>query len=143
MTRKTLERTADALLDLYESDPDRPTWSEHWLLKRIVRGRTRDSQLDPLRRRHLDDPLLRAELDGLVRSAMLSPSQQHLLRLKVAGCTFADIARSRGVTKQAVRNAFLRALKKIVSASHVYPYKGLSEVYRAETRRRPAKGWVW
>lgn len=143
MTRKTLERTADALLDLYENDPDRPTWSEHRLLKRIVCGKARDSQLDPLRRKHPDDPLLRAELDGLVGSAMLSPSQLHLLRSRIAGWAFADIARSRGVTKQAVRNAFLRAIKKIVSASHVYPYKGLSEVYRAETRHRPAKGWVW
>lgn len=81
------------------------------------------------------DVLLEIECREICALARLTRHQTEVLDLRLGGMTFEQIGRCRRHSKQAAQNIFLQAIKKFARALHVYPYAGLADVYRHETRR--------
>jgi hypothetical protein len=106
-----LSFVADALLALCERGSERPWYSEEGM--RVLS-------------RECHDVFCRA---GLTRR------QSVVLLQRLEGWTFEEIGRAVGGSKQGAQHVFVQAVKKIARAFRVYPFKGLSEVYRWETRR--------
>ncbi|AIE83620.1 hypothetical protein OP10G_0252 [Fimbriimonas ginsengisoli Gsoil 348] len=82
-----------------------------------------------------DSILIRRECFAIFRSAELTARQASVVAQRLDGLTFDEIGAARGHTKQGAHRIFCQALKKIGHARTVYPYTGLSEVYRGEIGR--------
>jgi DNA-directed RNA polymerase sigma subunit (sigma70/sigma32) len=132
--QSNLQFIADALLALCAED-DRPAYTENELERRGRHRMDHDiswtlAALDSAR-----DVLSQRECIAIVERAKLTDRQDRILRHRIAGRSFEHISRLFGTSKQNVQVAFVAALKKIRRACRVYPYSGLSEVYRWEVRR--------
>lgn len=86
------------------------------------------------------DWIFRKEWQFILKHAGLTDRQRDVCLQRLAGWTFVEIGRQGGHSKQGAQNIFFQALKKIRSAWRVYPYAGLSSIYRQEVARgaRPA-----
>ncbi|MFN3730190.1 MAG: hypothetical protein ACK4XJ_10795 [Fimbriimonadaceae bacterium] len=141
MNHEALSAAADALLSACERDRSAPFYTETGYRDKIRHARRRESQL--VRRLSLDprQSLVRQECVAIVGAAGLTPHQREVLTKRWEGATFEEIGLARGHSKQGAMNIYVQAMRKIARASDVYPYRGLSDVYRDEltrgTRARP------
>ena len=126
---------ADALLALCEKSPERPHYSEEGIRCKLKMAERREPLYGHLVRQRGEDPLLRGECLDVFESARLTARQYDVLLKRLEGWTFDEIGSANGHSKQGAQHIFVQALKKIARAFRVYPFKGLSEVYRWETRR--------
>ncbi len=135
MTREDYAFVADALLALCEKPADRPYFSEEGLRQKLKLSARRDVHFDPSHLMQADDPLLKLECQEVFAQARLTDRQALVLAKRLEGWTFEEIGQAEGHSKQNAQNIFIQALKKIVRSFRVYPFKGLSDVYRSEVRR--------
>lgn len=130
-----LSFVAEALLALCEHSFETPFYGEERLRQKRLLAEQRE-------RRHAEcvipvpaDVLLQRECEDVFRRASLTARQSDVFFRRLAGWTFEEIGSAFGNSKQAAQRVFVQALKKISRAFRVYPFKGLSEVYRWETHR--------
>lgn len=131
---------SDALLALCERSPDRPHYSEATFQKKLSVARRREAAMPLPASPGVTDGLFRKEWQFILKHAGLTERQRDVCLQRLAGWTFVEIGRQGGHSKQGAQNIFFQALKKIRSAWRVYPYAGLSSIYRQEVSRgaRPA-----
>jgi hypothetical protein len=130
-----LSFVADALLALCERGSERPWYSEEGMRVKLKLAERREPQFGHLVRQTDGDPLLSRECHDVFCRAGLTRRQSVVLLQRLEGWTFEEIGRAVGGSKQGAQHVFVQAVKKIARACRVYPFKGLSEVYRWETRR--------
>ena len=135
MSPNDLSFVADALLALCEKPQTRPFYSEEGMRIKLKRADWRDPLYGHLLQQKGADPLLQNECDEVFRSARLTARQTEVLMRRLEGWTFEEIGQEAGHSRQGAQHIFVQALKKIARAFRVYPWKGLAEVYRWETRR--------
>lgn len=135
MLTEDLSFVAEALIALCEKDSRRPIYSEDRLIGKLKLAERREPQYGHLVVQRDDDPLLRSECAAIFSSARLTDRQADVFVKRIEGWTFEEIGRAAGHSKQAAQHIFVQALKKIGRAYRVYAFRGLSEVYRWETRR--------
>ena len=127
---------ADTLLALCERSQDAPFYGEEYFERKERKAEQRGEVLYlnfALLRR--DDELFQRECDAIFELAKLTPKQATVVRQRLAGSSFDSIGSGSGTTKQSSQRIFMQGIKKLARSLHVYPYRGLSEVYRRETRR--------
>ena len=135
MNREDYSFIAEALLALCEKDRKAPFVSERRLEQKLRKGEETDEVALQLARKRPDDTLLENECQEIVNMAKLTQRQTRVFRLRLQGHTFDEIGKGAGHSKQGAQSIFIQALKKIVRAFRVYPYSGLSDVYRWEVHR--------
>lgn len=135
MKRQDLGFVADALLTLCERDRDAPHYTERSFESKLLVARRREPRLAHLAMGRSAHPLLCSEVEAIIAEANLTDRQKTVCRLRMQGRTFEEIGRLGGHTKQGAQSIFSQAIKKLVRAQDVYPFRGLSEVYRDEVRR--------
>lgn len=135
MSNEQLAFVAEALLALCDRCPDRPFYSEEAMRGKLKRAHIREPLYAHLIVGRKDDPLLREECADVIAMARLTRRQSEVLAMRLEGYTFEEIGRSGGHSKQGAQNIFVQGIKKLARAFRVYPYRGLSEVYRIEVRR--------
>ncbi len=81
------------------------------------------------------DALWADECAEIFSQADLTRNQAEVLEMRLLGLSFEQIGKVRRSSRQAAMGVFLQALKKIGRVMRVYPYVGLSDVYRKEIRR--------
>lgn len=135
MTRDDLAFVADALLALCDRSEERPFYSEDVLRAKMQLAERREPLYGQMILPHGDDPLLRDECRVLIDDARLTERQLDVLHKRLEGWTFEEIGKAGGHSRQGAQNIFIQALKKLARSMRVYPLRGLSEVYRRETRR--------
>ena len=126
---------SEALIALVEKDRQRPCYSERAMDRRIEKANRREPVAATLSRDDGRDILLQSEIDAIFAVAKLTERQERVFRLRLNGLTFEEIGQGARHSKQGAQRIFIRALKKIACAYRVYPFVGLSEVYRRETQR--------
>lgn len=140
LSQDDLSFVADALIALCQAPPDRPCYSEPGFQIKLKQAKLREPLYGHLVQEQGEDPLLRLECREVFDMAKLTARQHDVLQRRLDGWTFEEIGRAGKHSKQAAQHIFVQALKKIARAFRVYEYKGLSEVYRQETRRGLRKG---
>jgi hypothetical protein len=135
MHQVDLAFVAEALLEMCATERKPLFYTEYRYKKKLRREQRREPVYEIILRQHGHDPLLESECRGVYGSAGLTARQLFVVEMRVAGHTFDEIGKALGNTKQATQHIFVLALKKIANAFHVYPYTGMSDVYRSETRR--------
>lgn len=135
MTNDTLGFVAEALLALCEKDRTSPHYSEDVLHQKLKLANKREPLFGSIASRLGNDVLLQSECKSVLESANLTTRQSEVIGLRLDGWTFEDIGRAGGCTKQGAQRVFVQALKKLTRTFEKYPFAGLSEVYREETRR--------
>ncbi|HEY0868591.1 MAG TPA: hypothetical protein VGE01_14500 [Fimbriimonas sp.] len=137
MTKEDLSFVADALLSLAEEDSSAPCHTEEKLLAKCRLDAIRMSDFAHILAAagHGEEYLVESECLEIYERAKLTRCQSEVFWLRVQGLRFEHIGRLRGHTKQGARQIFLQVLKKLARSRHVYPYNGLSDVYRNEVRR--------
>jgi hypothetical protein len=123
------------LLALCEKAPQRPYYSEEGLRVKLKRSERKDPLYGHLVHHRGEDPLLKSECAEVFSRARLTPRQKEVLLRRLEGWTFEEIGNASGHSRQGAQHIFIQSLKKIARSFHVYPFRGLSEVYRWETRR--------
>jgi len=126
---------SDAMLAHCRKDPIAPHYTEYGFEQKMDLARRREPRTPFPRRKSAFDYLMQREWLGLLRAARLTLRQFQVFLLRARGCTFEEIGRCYGHSKQAAQSIFRLAIKKIRRVSSVYPLKGLCEVYRLEVRR--------
>lgn len=139
MTREDLAFAADALLDLCAEDARAPYYKEEYLRVKMERESAREPLYEQLVPRTGASEILRRECAALISRAGLTERQMRILGLKLDGRTFGEIATRLGTSRQGAQQVFSQGIKKIARAWRVYPYAGLSDVYRREARRGLAR----
>lgn len=135
MTHDQAAFIADALLALCERTPERPFYTEESMRYKLKQAQRREPIYGHLIMGRRDDPMLRDECEDVFSLARLTDRQADVLWKRLDGWTFEEIGRAGGHTKQGAQSIFVQALKKLARAFRVYPYRGLSDVYRIEVRR--------
>ncbi|MFZ4507454.1 MAG: hypothetical protein ACOYON_07135 [Fimbriimonas sp.] len=135
MVKEQLSFVADAILALCERDPLAPAYSEATFEVKLKRARKRDPFWVQVGKGSPYDPLAESEVRGILAGAKLTPSQSDVLALRMEGFSLEEIGDKRGHSRQAALNILRQASKKIHRALDDYPYVGLAEVYRSESRR--------
>jgi hypothetical protein len=135
MTREDAAFIADALLALCDQDSERPFYCESTIRSKLKLAERREPLFAHWLSRTMDPPLLRDECRELILAAGLTERQLDVLGKRLEGWTFEEIGVAGGHSKQGAQHIFVQALKKLARAFRVYPFKGLSEVYRQEVRR--------
>ncbi|HMS54369.1 MAG TPA: sigma factor-like helix-turn-helix DNA-binding protein [Fimbriimonadaceae bacterium] len=139
MNELDLKFVADTLLSLCEAPPDAPFLHERKLVRRQAREEEGEVIYVNFASGRRYDELMRGECMAIFEQAKLTERQRDVVVMKLDGWTFQEIAESKRTTKQSVHTCFLHGIKKLRRALHVYPYTGLSEVYRAELKRGHSK----
>ena len=142
MTTEDLKFVADALLALCERAPQQPFYSDEGLRVKLKRAERKEALYGHLVHHRGEDPLLKSECADVFHRAKLTPKQSDVLLRRLEGWTFEEIGNVAGHSKQGAQHIFIQALKKIARSLHVYPFRGLSEVYRWETRRGSRRAGV-
>ncbi len=140
MTSEDIQFVADALLALCERDAQRPFYTEEQMRLRTLYTARKDPFHAHILQARGEDPLVLSECRGVVRHARLTRRQMEVLAKRMDGWSFGEIALRAGHSKQGARSIFLQALKKLARALHVYPFRGLSDVYWRETHRGVRSG---
>jgi hypothetical protein len=142
MTNEDLNFVAEALLAMCEKESRRPYYSEHNMLAKLKVAERREPLYGHLVVQRGEDPLLKSECADVFARAKLTQRQADVLMKRLEGWTFEEIGNAGGHSKQGAQNIFVQALKKIARSFRVYPFRGLSEVYRWETRRGSPRAGV-
>jgi hypothetical protein len=135
MTQQDLRFVADALIALCEKDAKRPFYGEASFNLKLKKADQREPLVGHLLQPDNDDDLWRDECKSVFDQAKLTQRQYEVLCQRLDGWSFEEIGRCGGHTRQGAQSIFVQALKKIRRAYHVYPFVGISEVYRSEIRR--------
>lgn len=135
MKRQELGFVADALLTLCERDRNAPHYTERAFETKLLDARRREPRLAHLAMGRGGHPLLCSEIEAIITDARLTDRQKTVFRLRMQGRTFEEIGKLGGHTKQGAQSVFCQAMKKLVRAQDVYPFRGLSDVYQDEVRR--------
>lgn len=135
MKKEDLAFIADALLALCERSPGAPFYTELGFHQKMKRDLPRERLVGPLLRGKPADSLFKSEYDEVFESAKLTQKQAEVLAKRLEGYTFEEIGSVKGSTKQSAQNLFVQAIKKLTRAFHVYPYRGLGDVYSSELAR--------
>jgi len=135
MDSEDLKFVAEALIALCQPDPDRPCYEDADLIRKERARLDRDALWRRLSRHRPSDPLLQRECQEILTEADLTDRQAIILQLRLDGVSFDEIGYRHGGSKQSVRSGFIHALKKLRRAILRYPYLGISDTYRQETRR--------
>lgn len=130
-----LSFVADALLALIGPDEAKPYNFDTIAKKPAYSKRRFDAFVQLAMSRRPGDELLENECEEIFERAMLTPRQAEVLDLRLLGLSFDQIGKCKGGTRQGAMASFLQAIKKIGRVMRVYPYTGLSDVYRYEVRR--------
>lgn len=117
-------------------DPERPHYSEYGMRLKLANARRRERKYRPPANEPGYKYLLGREWAEVLARARLTDAQRAVLELRRRGWTFVEIGRSRGHTKQSAQRIHSQALRHIDEARESYPYTGLAEAYRADTKRR-------
>jgi len=139
MPRDQLSMLADSLLATCERDRDSPFYSEECFRLKMLASRRRDPMNAHLAMSRPSDYLLERECEEAIQLAGLTGKQLSVLTARLDGFSFEEIGRACGHSRQGAFSVFCQALKKLTHAFYVYPYTGLSEVYREEVRGRPVR----
>ena len=134
MKNEDVGLVADTLLAACERDPSRPFYTESNFRTKLRRAQAKIPILQRLVG-GTQDELLRKEYRDVLANARLTDRQNQVLTMRLEGFSFEEIGLVRGHTKQGARNIFVQAIKKVWASFAVYPYTGLSDVYRHEVRR--------
>lgn len=140
MPRDELSLLADSLLASCERDKSSPFYTEECFRLKMLASRRRDPMNAHLAMCRPGDYLLEREVEEAIRLAGFTEKQLRVLTARLDGHSFEEIGRASGHTRQGAFSVFCQALKKLAHAFDVYPYAGLSEVYREQVRRRAARG---
>ena len=139
MHRDQLTMLADSLLATCERDRTSPFYSEECFRLKMLVSRRRDPINAHLAMSRPSDYLLERECEDVIKLAGLTRKQLSVIAARLDGFSFEEIGKACGHTRQGSFSIFCQALKKLTHAFYVYPYTGLSEVYRAEVRGRPLR----
>ncbi len=131
---------ADALLALVGEDSAAPFELDSVRNNQTTHGKPLDAFIQLAVAKNPGDELFEVECRQIFDRAKLTKNQAEVLDLRLVGLTFEQISRCKGNSRQASMTTFLTAIKKIGRVMRVYPYTGLSEVYRLEVRRGLKKG---
>lgn len=140
MTREDYAFVADALLTLCANDKKAPFYTEANYDLQLRKDRKNPPLHDRIVGLIGHDDIERQECRRILDRAALTRRQHDVFSRRIDGQAFESIGRAIGSTKQSAQSTFLAALKKISRAAHVYPYTGLSDVYRQEVRRGARSG---
>lgn len=143
MSNEQMSFVADALLAIAREERDAPFYTDEKLRNLCRKDRDWCQSFAHVQAQDCATfELLLREYRDILRNAKLTRAQDEILALRLQGRTFDEIAACRHRTKQIVQRIFIIALKKLARSHHVYPYSGLSEVYRNEVQRgvRPGFG---
>lgn len=135
MQMSELSFLADALLALCERDRTAPFYTDDAFRDKMRRADRREAAHAHLVMGIVSQPLFLHECADVIRQAGLTERQHDVIRQRLAGRTFEEIGRRGGHSKQGAQNIYLQGLKKLMRSFDTYPYRGLGEVYRDETRR--------
>lgn len=135
MNRLELFLVADRILADIPRDPASPHYLEETFRKKLQLAEIREPKLRIRQTDPSEAYLIQREWASILRSAGLTARQREVVTLRLEGKTFEEIGRRSGCTKQAILNILRQAGKKIGVHCDVYPYAGLTEVYRAEMKR--------
>jgi hypothetical protein len=140
MNTEDLSFVADALLAIVGEDADSPF--EFDLAPRLapLTKAKINAFIQVASQRRPSDVLLKGECEEILERAQLTENQAEVLDLRLAGMSFDQIGMRKGRSRQGAMKTFLHAVKKIGRVMRVYPYTGLSDVYRYEVRRGLPKG---
>lgn len=139
MNELDLKFVADTLLALCDSPPDAPFLPDRKLVRRQAKEEEGDVIYVNFATGRRYDDLMRIECLEVFERARLTAKQRDVVVKKLEGWTFEEISRANRSTRQSVYTCFLNGIKKLRRALRVYPYTGLSEVYRSETKRGHAR----
>lgn len=126
---------ADALLAMVGQDHSAPFELDAFDRKRPTTARQKEALIRFASAKRPEDELLENECRTIFDKANLTEKQAEVLDLRLLGLSFEQIARCKGTSRQGSMKVFLQAIKKIGRVMRVYPYTGLSDVYRYEVRR--------
>lgn len=135
MNAEDLKFVSDALLAMCERSDERPFFTDDAMRLKLKNAHRREPLFGHLLRARGSDPLLQSECHDVFEKAGLTERQRDVLLKRLDGWTFEEIGRQAGHTKQGSQSIFVQAIKKLARSFDVYPFRGLSEVYRRETRR--------
>lgn len=135
MTPIELARLSDQYLKAIPRDPEMPHYTEDGFRCKLRQAHKRERTTVLPRRPESQLYLIRKEWMYILQNSRLTCRQIEVVRLRLAGKTFEEIGAMSGCTKQAVLNVLQQASKKIRATQDQYPYEGLAEIYREETRR--------
>lgn len=85
--------------------------------------------------RRPNDEMWELECIEIYQRAELTKNQAEVLEMRLLGLSFDQIGHIKSSSRQGAMQVFLQAIKKIGRVMRVYPYVGLSDVYRSEIRR--------
>ena len=134
MNEQDLKFVADALLALCNEESPK-IYNDEQLAQRARANQEQDLSWTLLGAGRDCDALGYRECSTIVHRAKLTARQDQIIQHRINGCSFEQIGTKLGTSKQSVQTAFISAIKKIRRACRVYPYRGLSDVYRWEVRR--------
>lgn len=135
MNTYDLRFVADALLAIVGQDSDCPYELDSFVRKHVLTGQTTHAFMRMASARRPGDEMLEDECREIFDRAGLTKNQAEVLDLRLLGISFEHIGQLKGHTRQGAMQVFLHAIKKIGRVMRVYPYVGLSDVYRSEMRR--------
>jgi DNA-binding NarL/FixJ family response regulator len=135
MTPFELSLLADQYLKSIPRDPEMPHYTEDGFRCKLRQAHKRERTTVLPRRPESQLYLIRKEWIYILAHSKLTCRQIEVVRLRLSGKTFEEIGSMSGCSKQAVLNVLQQASKKIRATQDRYPYEGLAEIYREETRR--------
>lgn len=135
MNTHDLRFVADALLAIVGQDEEAPFELDSLVRRHqmSVQGTRVFVQMAASRRP--GDEMLEKECREVYERARLTKNQAEVLDMRLMGLSFEQIGRCKRSTRQGAMQVFLHAIKKIGRVMRVYPYVGLTDVYRNEVRR--------
>jgi DNA-binding NarL/FixJ family response regulator len=134
-----LAEAADAILSSIPRDKEAPFYGEKGFKAKMLRDTIRESKMIPDMTQQYRDLIREHEYQEVMINAKLTARQREAVNLKFSGCTFAEIGRQWGRTKQGAQRVFMQGMRKLIRALRVYQYAGLGDVYRREIHRGLAR----
>lgn len=135
MNTHDLRFVADALLAIVGQDEKAPFELDSLVRRHAMSAQGTKAFVQMAANRRPDDQLLANECREVYERASLTKNQAEVLDMRLMGLSFEQIGRCKRSTRQGAMQVFLHAIKKIGRVMRVYPYVGLSDVYRSEVRR--------
>lgn len=135
LAAEDLSFVADALLALCEDEGEAPAYGEEVFRHKLRLSRLRDPVAGLALLDFAPDPLRWSEVAELIVKARLTARQRDALFLRLDGFDFEGVGQLLGSSRQSIRKTILSAIVKVRRSKRDYPYAGLADVYRSETRR--------
>ena len=127
-----MELISDVYLSCSGRDPDRPTYTEPYM-QRKLRRLASDESGSPVETASTPNELLDSDIAAVLKAAGLTPGQKLAWRLHIIGVTQEEIAGCMGVSHPTAAR-LIRAAERRVGA-FCSRYGGLYSVYSSEMHR--------